>query len=384
MQSERAAGYDAILIVGFGGPERREDVLPFLENVTRGRNVPRDRLLEVAEHYDHFGGVSPINAQVRALIDALRIELDRAGLVAADLLGQSQLAPDAGRHGRGDGARGVKKALALVLAAYGSYSSCRQYREDIARAQAAVGPAAPRIDKVTALLQSSRFRGRQRRSRSRRSRQASAADARDAVRAGLHGPQHSASRWRETATTSISFGETCRLVAEQARHPSETVAIWSTRAGAGGRAIPGSSRTSSITCGTSKTRGCRHRRDPSDRVPVRSHGGALRPGRGGEAACANSSALTMVRAQTVGIASRFVSMLGDLIAERLEERARSSRRGVGETGRAATGARIRAVWLLRRQRVPADLRAFGQFAGRGGRRGVAGDVGVNAAGQQRR
>ena len=61
------AGYDAILIVGFGGPERREDVLPFLENVTRGRNVPRERLLEVAEHYDHFGGVSPINAQIREL-----------------------------------------------------------------------------------------------------------------------------------------------------------------------------------------------------------------------------------------------------------------------------------------------------------------------------
>src|SRR2546428_3914005 len=74
------AGYDAILIVGFGGPERREDVLPFLENVTRGRNVPRERLREVAAHYDHFGGVSPINAQVRALIGALRSELDRQGI----------------------------------------------------------------------------------------------------------------------------------------------------------------------------------------------------------------------------------------------------------------------------------------------------------------
>ena len=68
--------YDAILIVGFGGPEKREDVMPFLENVTRGRNVPRERLLEVAEHYHHFGGVSPINAQVRELIEALRPELD--------------------------------------------------------------------------------------------------------------------------------------------------------------------------------------------------------------------------------------------------------------------------------------------------------------------
>ena len=77
---ERRDPYDAILIVGFGGPERRDDVLPFLENVTRGRNVPRERLLEVAEHYDHFGGVSPINSQVRDLIAALRPELDRHGI----------------------------------------------------------------------------------------------------------------------------------------------------------------------------------------------------------------------------------------------------------------------------------------------------------------
>jgi ferrochelatase len=67
--------YDAILLVSFGGPERREDVLPFLENVTRGRNVPGERLLKVAEHYYHFGGVSPINDQCRELMAALRKEL---------------------------------------------------------------------------------------------------------------------------------------------------------------------------------------------------------------------------------------------------------------------------------------------------------------------
>src|SRR5947208_15962688 len=75
-----APAYDAILIVGFGGPEKPDDVMPFLENVTRGRNVPRERLLEVAKHYDHFGGVSPINGQVRELIAALRPELDRHGV----------------------------------------------------------------------------------------------------------------------------------------------------------------------------------------------------------------------------------------------------------------------------------------------------------------
>src|SRR5215469_13837271 len=74
------APYDAFLLVSFGGPERPDDVIPFLENVTRGRNVPRERLLEVAEHYLHFGGVSPINAQVRELIAALQAELDRRGI----------------------------------------------------------------------------------------------------------------------------------------------------------------------------------------------------------------------------------------------------------------------------------------------------------------
>src|SRR5438552_8593586 len=79
-ESATPSGYDAILIVGFGGPERPEDVLPFLENVTRGRGVPRDRLREVDAHYDHFSGRSPINDQVRALIGALKAELDRAGI----------------------------------------------------------------------------------------------------------------------------------------------------------------------------------------------------------------------------------------------------------------------------------------------------------------
>ena len=97
--------YDAILIVGFGGPESREEVTPFLENVLRGRNVPRERMLEVAEHYDHFNGVSPLNGQVRELIAALRPELRTPRRRPADLLGQPQLAPDARRHHEEDGRR---------------------------------------------------------------------------------------------------------------------------------------------------------------------------------------------------------------------------------------------------------------------------------------
>ena len=140
--------YDAILIVGFGGPEKPDDVMPFLENVTRGRNIPRERLEEVAEHYYHFGGVSPINAQVRGLIEALVPELRRHGVTLPVYWGNRNwdpLLPDTLRE---MAAAGVKKALAVVLAAYSSYSSCRQYREDIGRAREEVGPGAPAVDKV--------------------------------------------------------------------------------------------------------------------------------------------------------------------------------------------------------------------------------------------
>src|SRR6516162_511594 len=140
--------YDAILIVGFGGPERREDVVPFLENVTRGRNVPRERMLEVAEHYDHFGGVSPINGQVRELLAALEPELRRHGITLPLYWGNRNWRPMLADTMRDMAAAGVKRALAVVLAAYSSYSSCRQYREDLDRAGALVGPGAPRVDKV--------------------------------------------------------------------------------------------------------------------------------------------------------------------------------------------------------------------------------------------
>ena len=140
--------YDAILIVGFGGPEHRDDVLPFLENVTRGRTVPRERLLEVAEHYYHFNGVSPINSQIRELIAALGPELDRHGIALPIYWGNRNWHPMLPDTLSEMASHGVKRALAVVHAAYSSYSSCRQYREDIARAQAAIGPGAPSVDKV--------------------------------------------------------------------------------------------------------------------------------------------------------------------------------------------------------------------------------------------
>ncbi|WP_166823333.1 ferrochelatase [Thalassoroseus pseudoceratinae] len=142
------SAYDAILLIGFGGPEGPDDVIPFLENVLRGRNVPRERMLEVAEHYNHFGGVSPINGQVRELMDALRPELESHGVDLPMYWGNRNWHPmltDTMQSMKDDG---IQKALGLVLAAYSSYSSCRQYREDVAKSQDAVGDGVPEVDKI--------------------------------------------------------------------------------------------------------------------------------------------------------------------------------------------------------------------------------------------
>jgi ferrochelatase len=149
--------FDAILIVGFGGPEKPEDVIPFLENVTQGRNVPRERLLEVSHHYDLFGGVSPINGQVRDLIDAVQPELRRHGIGLPIYWGNRNWHPMLADTLRQMAGAGVQRALAVVLAAYSSYSSCRQYREDIERAQEEVGSGAPAVEKTRAFYNHPEF-----------------------------------------------------------------------------------------------------------------------------------------------------------------------------------------------------------------------------------
>jgi protoporphyrin/coproporphyrin ferrochelatase len=140
--------YDAFLLVSFGGPEGPDDVMPFLENVTRGRGVPPERLAEVAEHYHHLGGVSPINAQCRELLAALGVELAVAGIDLPRYWGNRNWAPVLADTVAEMRDAGVRRALAFVTSAFGSYSSCRQYLEDIAEACAVVGPHAPVIDKI--------------------------------------------------------------------------------------------------------------------------------------------------------------------------------------------------------------------------------------------
>lgn len=140
--------YDAFLLVSFGGPEGPDDVMPFLENVLRGKNVPRERMLAVAEHYQHFGGVSPINGQNRELLVAVKKEFREHGITLPVYWGNRNwhpLLPDTLAQMKRDG---VQRALGFFTSAFSSYSGCRQYRENIAVAQEAVGEGAPAVDKL--------------------------------------------------------------------------------------------------------------------------------------------------------------------------------------------------------------------------------------------
>jgi len=140
--------YEALLVVSFGGPEKPEDVVPFLENVTRGRGIPKERLEQVGEHYFLFGGRSPLNDLNRAFIAAVEEDLRGAGLELPVYWGNRNWDPflaDTLRTMRDDG---VRRALCLFTSAYSSYSGCRQYRENLADAVAEVGAGAPQLDRI--------------------------------------------------------------------------------------------------------------------------------------------------------------------------------------------------------------------------------------------
>ncbi|MCA9064090.1 MAG: ferrochelatase [Planctomycetaceae bacterium] len=140
--------FDAILVVSFGGPEKPDDVIPFLENVLRGKPVPKERMLEVAEHYYHFGGVSPINQQCRDLIDALRDELQRSEISLPVYWGNRNWDPylkDVVRQMSDDG---IRRAIAYVTSGFSCYSGCRQYRENITDALQQIQPSDLRVEKL--------------------------------------------------------------------------------------------------------------------------------------------------------------------------------------------------------------------------------------------
>ncbi|MGW0971117.1 ferrochelatase [Streptomyces sp. NPDC002516] len=146
-----ATPYDALLLLSFGGPEGPDDVVPFLENVTRGRGIPKERLKEVGQHYFLFDGISPINEQNRALLDALRKDFAGHGLDLPVYWGNRNWAPYLTDTLREMAADGRRRILVLATSAYASYSGCRQYREDLAGALAVLaqeGIEPPRVDKL--------------------------------------------------------------------------------------------------------------------------------------------------------------------------------------------------------------------------------------------
>ena len=139
---------DAVLVLSFGGPEHPDDVMPFLRNVTRGRNVPDERLAVVAEQYAVFGGVSPINDQCRALITALTEELKTAGINLPIYWGNRNWKPYLADTVAIMAEDGVRHAAVFTTSAFGSYSGCRQYRQDLERAAEEVGAEAPLLRKL--------------------------------------------------------------------------------------------------------------------------------------------------------------------------------------------------------------------------------------------
>ncbi len=140
--------YQALIVVSFGGPEGPDDVMPFLENVLRGKNVPRERMEEVAEHYQHFNGVSPINEQNRNLIAELQKALARHEIELPIYFGNRNWYPTIDEALAQMKADGIQKALAFFTSAYSCYSGCRQYRENIQVAREKLGDAAPEIHKL--------------------------------------------------------------------------------------------------------------------------------------------------------------------------------------------------------------------------------------------
>ena len=318
--------FDAILIVGFGGPERPDDVLPFLENVTRGRGIPRARLLVVAEHYHHFGGASPINAQVRALIAALTPALRGRGVDLPVYWGNRNWHPMLGETLQSMTADGVRRALAVVLAAYSSYSSCRQYREDIERAREAAGAEAPRVDKMRVFYNHPAFIA---------TSAARVSDALAALPPDLQGTAHVALTAHSIPLAMATrcdyvkqLAETCRLVAEAlCLAPERWQLVYQSRSGR--PADPWLEPDILQHLSDLKARGV-----PAVVVhPVGFLSDHLEVLYDLDVEARDRAAalgLTMVRSDTVGTHPQFVAMLSDLIVERVSGAA--DRAAIGQFG----------------------------------------------------
>lgn len=305
--------YDAVLVVSFGGPEGMDDVLPFLEHVLRGRSIPRARMLEVAHHYELFGGVSPLNTQNRALIAALQTELDTNGLKLPIYWGNRNWHPFLTEALRQMAEDGVQRALAFFTSAYSNYSSCRQYLEDVARARAEVGESAPEVHKLRAFYNHPGF----------------IEPNIEHTRAALNQipiQQRSAAQlvftahsiplsMAQTSAYVAQLEETCRLVAEGAGHPNWQL-VYQSRSGSPHQ--PWLEPDVGAHLRALKTQGA------ADVVVmpigfISDHMEVLYDLDTEARMIANEIGLRMVRAATVGTHPRFVQMIRELILERMTD-----------------------------------------------------------------
>jgi ferrochelatase len=321
--------YDAIVVVSFGGPEGPDDVIPFLENVTKGRNIPRERLAEVGAHYALFGGVSPINQRCRDLIAALQRELAAHGPQLPVYWGNRNWHPFLAHTVRQMRDDGVRRGLAFVTSAYSSYSGCRQYLEDIARARAEVGDGAPVIDKIRPFYDHPGFIEPM-------ARNVSAAlatlppDRRSSAR--LVFTAHSVPlTTAETSAYAAQVREAARLVAERAAPGQPFDVVWQSRSGpphvpwlepdigdhleavAAATDPPGEAAVVVVPIGF-----------------VAEHMEVVYDLDTQAAERARAAGLTMVRAATVDTAPEFVAMVRELGLERLDPA--RPRRALGTLG----------------------------------------------------
>jgi ferrochelatase len=313
--------YDAILIVAFGGPEGMDDVIPFLENVLEGRNVPRERLVEVSHHYELFDGVSPINQQNRALIAALEEELAQHGPQLPIYWGNRNWHPlltDTVQQMQEDG---VRRVLAFFTSMYSCYSGCRQYREDLYRASEVVGSGAPEFDKIRMAYNHPLF---------------IEANA-DRVRAALE--QIPTERRNETQLVFTAHSiplamarnsryedqlqETCRLVAEALDHDNWTL-VYQSRSGP-----PHQPWLEPDICDYLEEQ---HQQGMRDVVVapigfISDHMEVIYDLDTEARELVDEIGLNMVRAETVGVHPAFIRMIRELIVERMTEGA--ERRAMG-------------------------------------------------------
>ena len=274
------APYDALLLVSFGGPEKPDDVVPFLRNVTAGRDIPDARLEEVGEHYFLFGGRSPINDQNRDLVDAIEADLEANGVNLPVYWGNRNWDPYLREALERMKADGITRVAAVLTSAYSSYSGCRQYRENLADAVAEV-PGAPRIDRLRHYFNHPGF------IESMVDATLSAlADLPEDARRGGHivfvthsipVSMNDSSGPRGGAYVAQHRASPPRSSSGCARRPGTAIPPSSSSAHApAARRTPGWSRTSTTTCAPCGS-GTPGRRGGADRVRLGPHGGHLRP-----------------------------------------------------------------------------------------------------------